>query len=427
MLKNALSFFIPHKRFNIFSGTNTWKEWRMFFCSYFTFGSYQDESVIDDYEKAFAKASDTIHAISFGAGRMGLYAILEALGLQMGDEIILPAFTCVVVPNAIIYRGLKPIYVDIDPVTFNIDVSKIEKAITSRTRALYIQHTFGIICDIEKAREIADRYKLYLVEDACHALGATYKGKKAGSLADVAYFSTDHSKVISTVLGGMVTTNNDEWATKIRAIQQSSPFLTRKMVHRVILAFLTEYMLLSPYGVWLGRKFFAALVKFKMIFFYHDELKTERPTDYPYPCRLSSIQAKLGLSQLADLDRNLDYRRKIALWLESRIKWYDDLPQEFLLQQTWIRYSFLVADRKKFEALFCHHFDLGIWFTSILHGRVDDLDQLGYIQGSCPVAEFVAQHIVNFPTHLRIPLKFLQDNWLEYEKVVLTMLDRTVV
>ena len=112
------------------------------------------------------------------------------------------------------------------------------------------------------------------------------------------------------------------------------------MVHRVILAFLTEYMLLSPYGVWLGRKFFAALVKFKMIFFYHDELKTERPTDYPYPCRLSSIQAKLGLSQLADLDRNLDYRRKIALWLESRIKWYDDLPQEFLLQQTWIRYSF---------------------------------------------------------------------------------------
>ena len=86
-----------------------------------------------------------------------------------------------------------------------------------------------------------------------------------------------------------------------------------------------------------------------------------------------------------------------------------------------------MADRKKFEALFCHHFDLGIWFTSILHGRVDDLDQLGYIQGSCPVAEFVAQHIVNFPTHLRIPLKFLQDNWLEYEKVVLTMLDRTVV
>src|SRR3990167_8494167 len=358
ILKNMLSFFVPHKRFNLFSGTNTWKEWWLFFCAYFTFGSYEDESIIDEYEKAFAKAAGTIHAISFGAGRMGLYAILEALELQRGDEIILPAFTCVVVPNAILYRGLKPVYVDIDPITFNVDVLKIEKAITSCTLALYIQHTFGVICDVGKARAIADRYKLYLIEDACHALGATDKGKKAGSLSDVAYFSTDHSKVISTVLGGMVTTNHDAWATKIRAIQQSSPFLTRKWVRKIMLAFLTERMLLSPYCAWFGRKFFAALVKFKIIFFYHDELKIERPTNYPYPCRLSSIQAKLGLSQLAGLHCNLNHRRQIALWLESRIKWYENLPQEFLLQQTWIRYSFLVQDRTEFDALFMKHFDL---------------------------------------------------------------------
>lgn len=398
---------LPRRRYNIFSGTNTPEEWSRILREFPSADNFEDMSLIGEYEAAFARAAGTAHAFGFAAGRMGLFAILEALGIGSGDEVILPAYTCVVVPNAVLYRGARPVYVDVDPRTFNIDVAKIEAAITPRTRALYAQHTFGLVCDVDAIKSIARKRGLPVIEDVAHALGAEHGGRRAGGLTEVGFFSTDHSKMISTLLGGMVTTSDEALAQKLRVIRDRAPFLPRPIVRRMMSTFLLEYPLFSPNALWIGWAAHAVLRRTPLIFFYSDELETKLPTQYPFPARLSSFQAKLGLIQLARLDRNLAHRREIGIALDERIGWMKDQLAPGAANHAMLRYSFLVNDRDRFIHLFERHFDLGIWFSSIAHGRSKDFGAVGYAEGSCPVAEDVCRWIVNFPTHERIDRDFL--------------------
>jgi len=416
-----LKYLIPDKpgrRYNISCGTNTFFEWLLSFRLLFTYTVNKNLEIINKYENHFAAITGTEHAFSFGAGRMALYAILESLDIKEGDEIIIPAFTCVVVPNAILYHGAKPIYVDIESSMFNIDVSKIESAITPSTKVLYAQHTFGVPCDIKKIREIADRHSLFVIEDAAHALGSLVDGVPVGSLADAAFFSTDHTKTISTHVGGMAVTNDPTIAEKLRLIQQNAPFLSSLTTRKILLTFMLEYVLFSAPILWLGRVIQTVMIKIQILFYFSDELKTKKPKTYPFPCRLSSALAEIGNRQLNEFTKNIKHRNEIVDYLESKIKWnanhLDEINNSVLL-----RYSFLVDDRDAFEVHFRNHFDLGIWFTSVVHGRDLDLNFVGYKLGTCPVAEKVARHIVNFPTHSRIPIRMLKkeldENWVWLE------------
>lgn len=401
----------PRRRYCIYSGTNDWREWRDILRHGFFTDPVLDAELVAAYEAQFAAAAGTRHAFSFGAGRMALYALLEAMGIGAGDEIIIPAFTCVVVPNALIYRGARPVYADIDSRTFNIDPNAVEDAITPRTRALYAQHTFGVPCDIDALREIGRRRGLPVIEDAAHALGATYRGARAGSLTEAAFFSTDHSKMIGSMMGGMVTTSDEGLAASLLRIRNLTPSLPARIVRRMVRTFLLEHLLFHPRALWLGRAAHAVLVHTGMLFYFRDELMTQRPSAYPYPCSMPGPLAGLGLSQLAKLGENLAHRRGIAAWLEDRIGWYGQgsIPENS--SPSWLRYSFLVRDRNEFMRRFRRHFDLGIWFTSVVSGRSHDLQAVGYVPGSCPRAERVARHIVNFPTHPHIPLEVLQSDW----------------
>jgi perosamine synthetase len=410
----------PRKRYNVFAGTNTLSEWRQMVRDWLSVDAAADPEIVSRYERRFAQCCGVKHGISFGAGRMALYAILEALDIGPADEVIIPAFTCVVVPNALLYRGAVPVYVDIEPHFFNIDVTKVEAAITPRTKALYAQHTFGVPCDVEALRDIGQRRGLPVIEDAAHALGASYHGQPAGSLTEVAFFSTDHSKVINTHLGGMVVTNDDALAVRVRRVQADAPFLDQSLRRRLMRSFLLEYLYFSPRALWLGRTIHPVLARLGFLFFFRDELRTTKPSAYPYPCRLSPEQARLGLSQLENLQQNLAHRRRIADWLENKIGWCG-MASAAVHESTWLRYSFLVRDRARFEAAFGKRFDLGIWFTSVVSGRAHDLLAVGYRPGSCPLGEHVAQHIVNIPTHLRIPPEIIEEevnrnwSWLEQD------------
>lgn len=404
----------PRRRYNVFFGSNSFVACCQTLRDLVLKKPLDDQETILEYESVFAKNTGASHAISFGAGRMALFAILEALNIGSGDEVIIPAFTCVVVPNALKYRGACPVYVDIESQCFNINVAQVEAAITPRTKALYAQHTFGVPCDVDALRDLGRQYGLPVIEDAAHALGAVWQGRRVGSLTEVAFFSTDHSKVINTHLGGMAVTSDDTIALRLRKIQASAPFLDEKITRRLIRTFLLEYVCFLPRVLWIGRTVHAVLGRLKLFFYFHDELDTTKPTAYPYPCRLSSAQAKLGIAQLLDLKQNLAHRKNISDWLEKKINWYG-LSTDKINESTWLRYSFLVKDREKFQTKFNKHFDLGIWFTSVVSGRSEDLEVVSYQRGSCPVAEFVVQHIVNFPTHARVPLEIIQkeieNNW----------------
>jgi dTDP-4-amino-4,6-dideoxygalactose transaminase len=310
-----------------------------------------------------------------------------------------------------VYRGVRPVYADISPVTFNVVPAHVEGLVTPRTRAIYMQHTFGVSCDSVGLQAIARRHGLYLIEDAAHSFGASHAGVLHGSMGDVGFVSTDRTKVINTHLGGFATTNDDAIAARLARIRDDAVALPASKTRRIVFSFLAEFLLRHPDLFWLGRPALGALRRTGLLFYWTDEEMNRLAEGYPYPSRLGVAQARIGLSQLEGLAANLRHRRMLARFLEDRIGWNGDALPGPLEAQAWLRYSFLVRDRDAFIERFGERIDLGIWFPSVLFGRDIDTEAVGYRQGTCPVAEKVARHIVNLPTHQRIPLELLEAHW----------------
>jgi perosamine synthetase len=165
---------------------------------------------LQKFEQAFAEYCGVKYGVGVCNGTVALHLALVALGIKEGDEVIIPDFTMIASAFAVCYTGAKPVFVDADKETWNIDVNKIEEKITDRTKAIMPVHIFGNMCDMGRIKDIAKRNNLYIVEDAAEAHGSEYQEKKSGSFSDVAAFSFYANKNITTGEGGMVITNNEE-------------------------------------------------------------------------------------------------------------------------------------------------------------------------------------------------------------------------
>lgn len=401
----------PRLRFHVACGTNTAAEARTALRALLARDLFE-EAPIAAFERAGARALGQEHGFAFGAGRMALHAALEALDLRSGDEVILPGYTCVVVPNAMLYRGLRPVYADVEPVTWNLDPARVEERIGPRTRAIYLQHTLGLSADVDAIVALARRHGLAVVEDCAHSLGATYRGRPHGSFGDVSFTSLDRSKVVSAHLGGLVATSNERLAARLAEIRARTPQLAARQVRAILFTFLAKFACYHPRWFWLGRPVMGALRRAGLLWWFRDEnaLEPPRGRPYPYPCRLSAPQARIGSSQLAGLPAALAHRRAVARWLEERLGFYATTRRLHggFDEQCWLRYSFLVRDREEFERRLRRRFELATWFTSPVFGREGDLAVVGYVAGSCRVGEFAARHLVNLPTHPRIRLDLLE-------------------
>lgn len=173
-------------------------------------------SYVERFEKAFAEYCGVKHGIAVCNGTAAIHLALVALGISEGDEVIIPSFTMIATAFAICYIGAVPIFVDVDSETWNIDVTKIEEKITEKTKAIIPVHIFGNPCKMDEIKKIADKYSLFVVEDAAEAHGMKYKKKEAGSFSDISAFSFFANKNITTGEGGMCVTNNDAYADLCR-------------------------------------------------------------------------------------------------------------------------------------------------------------------------------------------------------------------
>ncbi len=190
-------------------------------------------------EEKFKLYLGTENAFSFNSGRSALMAILDSLDIKEGDEVLLQAFTCNSAVNPILERGAKPVFVDIDD-TLNLDPVDLQRKITSKSKAVMIQHTFGWPAQIEEIQNITKKQNLYLIEDAAHSLGAKYKGKFCGTFGDAAFFSFGRDKIISSVFGGMAVTTNYAIAQKIVRFREkldypSACWISQQLVHPVLM------------------------------------------------------------------------------------------------------------------------------------------------------------------------------------------------
>jgi perosamine synthetase len=180
----------------------------------------------EEFEHQAAAYIGTPHAIAVSSGTAGLHLCMRALGIGKGDEVIVPSFTFISAANAVRYEGAVPIFVDIEPATLNLDPARIEEAITPQTRAILAVHTFGCPADMDAILDIARRHQLLVIEDACEAIGAEYKGQKVGSFGDAAVFAFYPNKQITTGEGGIVVTRHEQVARDIRALRNQGRYDT---------------------------------------------------------------------------------------------------------------------------------------------------------------------------------------------------------
>jgi perosamine synthetase len=191
-------------------------------------------SFVKEFETKFAEKVGAQHGVTCSSGTTALHLALRALGVGRGDEVIVPAFTMIACPNAVVYTGARPVLVDAEPGTYNLDLSQLESKITSRTRAIMPVHIYGHPVDMDKLLRIARKYDLYVLSDTAESHGAEYKGRPLGGLGDVAAYSFYGNKIITTGEGGMVTTNNWEIAKLARTLRDQAFSKERHFWHKFL-------------------------------------------------------------------------------------------------------------------------------------------------------------------------------------------------
>ena len=336
----------------------------------------------------------------FFKGRVALHAILKAAGIGEGDQVLLPGFTCVVVPNAINYTGAEPVYVDISLTDFNLDPDQLPSP-PDRARALMVQHTYGIPCAMEPLLEYARRHDLLVIEDSCHTLGSRWRGEAVGTLGDAAFFSSQWSKPVTTGLGGWAVINDPRLAEAFRQVvsEYRAPGTGEALM--LELQYMAFSVLNQPRLFWAIQGLYRTLGKLGLAIGSSSgaELACELPVDYQkamHPTQEKRLRRLL--KALPDhVRRRQENTALIVAGLQEAGLPTVALPSES--EAVILRYPVLVADKPRVLAEARRRkILLGDWFLSPIHPNEDRWELAGYSPGSCPNAEYASRHVVNIPT-----------------------------
>lgn len=279
-------------------------------------GEVLQGSNISDFESRFADFFGVKHAICVSSGREGLCLILESLGLQKHDEILLPAFTFSAVPKVVVECGFKPVFVDIERNSYNIDLNGIEQNINERTMAIIATHIFGCPCEIEKVMQIANKYKLAVIEDCAQAIGAVHKGKRVGSYGSAGFFSFESVKPFNTFGGGMVVTNDHDLAVEIRKMVLRRPYPSKKNIYKRFIFTFLEHIVSLPlvFSVFIYPVLLLCGGNLARPF---RRIKSRIKT---FGTRFTNLQAIIGISRLDKLEIYNSKRIAFAQYLGELLK-----------------------------------------------------------------------------------------------------------
>jgi perosamine synthetase len=352
---------------------------------YLTTGPY-----VKKFEYAVAEYVGAKYAVAVTNGTAALHTACFAAGIKEGDEVIVPALSFAASSNCVLYCGGTPIFADIDPKTYNIDISKIEEKITDKTRAIIPVDFAGQSVNMDEIRKIADKYNLIIIEDGAHALGSEYKGKKIGTGAHMTEFSFHPVKPVTTGEGGVVVTDSEE-------------FYNRMMLFRAHGITRDTELMTNNEGSW-----------------YYEQI------DLGYNYRITDIQCALGLSQLKKLDAFIERRRKIGNLYNESFSNVEEiiLPSEpAFLRSGWHIYviglnlELLSCSRKEIiEALQAENIGVNVHYIPIyLHPYYR---KLGYNRGLCPEAEKLYERMITLPLFPSMTEKDIEDVVFAVKKVI---------
>ncbi|MCY7786549.1 UDP-4-amino-4,6-dideoxy-N-acetyl-beta-L-altrosamine transaminase [Bacillus inaquosorum] len=345
---------------------------------------------IDLFEQKVAEYAGSSYAVAFSSGTAALHAACFAAGISQGDEVITTPITFAASANCILYMGAKPVFADIDPLTYNIDPDSIEKLITPKTKAIIPVDFTGQPVNHDRIQKIAKANNLIVIEDAAHALGASYKGEKIGSISDMTMFSFHPVKHITTGEGGMITTNNKTYYEKL--LQFRSHGITRD-----------PKKLTQDHGSWYYEMHFLG-----------------------FNYRMTDIQAALGISQLKKVDDFIETRNHLARIYNEKLKTISHIhlpSQDAASTSSWHLYIInLKLDQLKgnrddiFNAMQQENIGVNVHYIPVyLHPYYQ---RLGYQAGLCPNAENFYKGIITLPLFQSMNEKDADDVIKALKKVV---------
>jgi len=352
-------------------------------------------------EKALEKYFNIEHAYTFDSGRSALLYGLKALGVSNGDEVLVQGYTCMVVVNAIKHAGGKPVFVDCGN-DLNMDVKDLEKKVSAKSKILIIQHTFGLPAEIEKLLAIAKKNNLLVIEDCAHSFGASLSGKLLGTFANLGMLSFGADKVVSSVRGGALITNDQALSEKIKIFQEQlpAPKLFRTLQHLMHLP--VFYFGKKFYHLKIGKILLFVSQKIGIINkIIYDQEKRGEAVNF-YPSKLANSLADILLGQISEVNVINEHRKKIAAYYDKNIK-----NEKFNLfwnsECIYLRYPILVEKPEqllvfaKKEGVI-----LGNWYNAVVAPADVNFEKTGYVLESCPNAERLAKRSVNLPTDRNI-------------------------
>lgn len=346
---------------------------------------------IDKWQDQFAHFIGTEHAISVNSGRQGMKLILESLELKVNDEVIVPAYTLKELTNIIASLGLRAVPADIDPHTFNVSLESITEKINKKTKVILATHIFGAPCQIDEIVDLARKRSIFVVEDCAHSLGSRFKGCQTGSFGDAAFFSLETIKSVNTYGGGMIATNNDKIADKIRksaAGQKVSPNIPLK---KVLMARLENYFLPSLFS-WPVLYLLACPYWHKKIYSFYRKLQGLTNVSGTF----SGFQSFIGSEKLNTLEKRISQRNTQARLLKSLLD--EKIEVQRSLGGASPNYYFFVSllpgdiwRARKF--LLMHGVDAGI--------EAEIADDCGKYLGlaDCYTATEIFRHAIQIPLH----------------------------
>lgn len=319
------------------------------------------------FEQDFAKKNKTKYAVAVNSGTSGLHLVMRAAGIGPGDEVITAAFSFVASANCIMYVGAKPVFIDIDPVTYNLDPKKIEAAITKKTKAILVVHIFGQSADMDPILKIARKYKLKIIEDACESIGATYKGQLTGTFGESAVFAFYPNKQMTTGEGGMIVTDDQSVAQLCRSLANQGRGVNMS---------------------WLDHQYLG------------------------YNYRLDEMSAALGIVQLKRLPAMIQKRQQVAGWYNQAFAKYPELltyPRTAKGNtHTWFVYVVELSEGINRDQVITDLGKQGImskpYFPSI-HLFSFYRDTFGYKPGTFPISETKSKQTVALPFYIGLTKK----------------------
>ncbi|MPM03010.1 dTDP-3-amino-3,6-dideoxy-alpha-D-galactopyranose transaminase [bioreactor metagenome] len=337
-----------------------------------------------DFEKDFANFIGVKHAISVGNGTDALVISLKAMGIGEGDEVITTPFTFFATAETISAVGATPVFVDVDKETFNIDVTKIEEKITSKTKAIMPVHIFGQAADMDEINEIAKKHNLYVIEDACQAVGGKYKGRKIGTLGDVACFSFFPTKNLGCAGdGGIIVTDNDEIATIIRALRTHGSGENGQKAYNLLNNIEEEVKTVDGANdtVYNPLKYYNYLIG--------------------YNSRLDAIQAAILSVKLKEIDSWNSKRREIVELYNKALQNSDLVTPTAKDCNEHVYHMYILQSENREEVLAKLKeagIATGVYYPVPLHLQ-KVYKSLGYKEGDMPVSEYLSHRTFAIPVY----------------------------